>query len=264
MKTSPSVEAVIIGQLRAAGCVFAEDEAALLITEAAGRAELDQMVALRISGLPLEHLVGWVQFCGLRIVVEPGVFVPRQRTEFLVRRAVASVRELGRRPLVVDLCCGCGALGAAFAHLRPAQLYAADIEPAAVRSARVNLEPIGGQVFSGDLFDPLPSRLRGRVDVLMVNAPYVPTDTIHLMPPEARLHEPRISLDGGSDGLDVHRRVLAEAATWLAPGGHLLIETSQAQAAEAASLMMRAGLRAEVAESEEFYATVVIGTYEIS
>lgn len=257
MKLSPPAEAVIVGRLRTAGCVFAEDEAALLAAEAVDQDHLEAMVDLRVAGQPLEHIVGWVEFCGLRIVVEPGVFVPRQRTEFLVRRAVELAAA--ERPIVVDLCCGCGALGAALAHLRAVELYAADIEPAAVRSARLNVERIGGQVFQGDLFDPLPDRLRGHVDLLLVNAPYVPTESIELMPPEARLHEPAVALDGGSDGLDVHRRVIAAAPTWLAPGGHLLIETGEQQAAAAAALMTTAGLSAVIHESDEFYATIVIG-----
>ncbi len=133
--------------------------------------------------------------------------------------------------VVLDLCCGTGAVGAAIhAAVGGVELYASDIEPAAVRCARRNVEPLGGQVFEGDLFDALPASLRGRVDLLVVNAPYVPTEAIALMPPEAREHEPHITLDGGADGVDVQRRVAAGAAEWLAPGGHLLIETSREQA----------------------------------
>lgn len=93
----------------------------------------------------------------------------------------------------------------------------------------------------------------------MVNAPYVPTDPIGLMPREARLHEPRVALDGGADGLDVQRRVAAAASIWLAPGGHLLIETSQRQAPGTVEAVARGGLTARVAHSEEMDATVVIG-----
>ncbi|SDO87582.1 release factor glutamine methyltransferase [Nakamurella panacisegetis] len=260
MNVTPATEAAIVGRLRRAGCVFAEDEATLLIAEATDEDHLDAMVGLRSAGQPLEHIVGWVDFCGLRVVVEPGVFVPRQRTEFLVRRAMELIGDRTPPPVVVDLCCGCGALGAALAHRRAVELYAADVDPAAVRSARLNVERIGGQVFLGDLFDALPDRLRGRVDLLMVNAPYVPTGSIELMPPEARLHEPSVALDGGPDGLDIHRRVIAAAGDWLAPGGHLLIETSQEQAPTAAALMARAALTAQIATSDELYATIVIGT----
>lgn len=246
----------IIDRLRAAGCVFAEDEAALLIAAAGTPAELDVLVDRRVSGLPLEHVLGWVEFHGLRIAVEPGVFVPRRRTEFLVQTAV----ELARPgAVVVDLCCGSAALGAALtASVAGAEVYAADIDPAAVRCARRNLP--ADRVFEGDLYAALPTSLRGRVAVLLANVPYVPTEAIREMPPEARDHEPRAALDGGADGLDVLRRVAAAAPDWLAPGGHLLIETSEAQAPLAVGAFANAGLTTRVASSGELYATVVIGT----
>nr|RZI36484.1 Release factor glutamine methyltransferase [Cryobacterium sp. SO1] len=115
-------------------------------------------------------------------------------------------------------------------------------------------------MYGGDLFEPLPHVLRGSVDILLCNTPYVPTEMIELMPPEARLHEPLVTLDGGADGLDVQRRVAADAAQWLAPGGHLFIETSEDQAARTAELLERSGLVPRIATSDELYATVVIGT----
>jgi release factor glutamine methyltransferase len=250
--------AVIVARLRAAGCVFAEDEARELLAEAKTPAELAAMVDQRVAGLPLEHVLGWAEFCGLRIAVDPGVFVPRPRTEFLVEQAAA----LAPAPaVVVDLCCGSGALGAALlSMLDRVELHAADIDPAAVRCARRNISADQGQVYEGDLFEPLPAGLRGRVDVLVANTPYVPTDAIVLMPAEARLHEPLVALDGGADGLDVQRRVAAAAPQWLSPGGHLLVETSERQAVQAAQIFARAGLVPRVVSSEELAATVVIGT----
>lgn len=255
---SPHTVSSIVTTLRAAGCVFAEDETELLLSTAAGPAELAAMVERRVAGLPLEHVLGWAEFCGLRVAVDPGVFVPRRRTEFLVRQAVALA---GRKPaVVVDLCCGSGALGRALAAaLTDVELHATDVEPAAVRCARRNVGELG-QVYEGDLFEPLPGSLRGRVDVLLANVPYVPTDDVELLPPEARIHEPRVALDGGGDGLDVMRRVAAAAPDWLAPGGALLVETSERQAARAAETVGGSGLSARVVVSEELYATVVIGT----
>ena len=243
-----------VARLRAAGCVFAEDEAALLAEAARTPAELAALTERRAGGEPLEVILGWAEFLGLRIAVEAGVFVPRQRSGFLVLEA-AALAEPG--DIVVDLCCGTGALGVALAARVDVRLYAADIEPAAVRCARRNVD---GEVFEGDLYDALPADLRGRVRLLLVNAPYVPTDEIALMPPEAREHEPRVALDGGADGVDVHRRVAAEAARWLAPGGHLLIETSEEQASRTADVMAGNGLRPRVRTSDELYSTVVIGT----
>ena len=256
-------ESAVVARLRTAGCVFAEDEARLLIVAATGPADLAAMVDRRVAGLPLEHVLGWAEFCGLRIVVGPGVFVPRRRSEFLVRQAVAS--GTGAAPVVLDLCCGCGAVGLAVAtalscaKLHTAELHAADIDPGATTYARRNLAAIGGRVYEGDLYDPLPAGLRGRVDVLVVNAPYVPTSEIGLMPPEARLHEPLVALDGGPDGVAIHRRIAAQAPDWLAAGGRLLIETSDRQATLTGAAMEAAGLSTSVASSDILHATVVIG-----
>jgi release factor glutamine methyltransferase len=266
MSASPSLlplsVSLIVTKLRAAGCVFAEDEAQLLISAARTPDGLAALVDQRAAGLPLEQVLGWAEFCGLRIAVDPGVFVPRRRTEFLVHEAAALAAAVARSPcVVVDLCCGSGALGAALvAALGRGELYAADIDPAAVRCARRNVAAAGGQVYEGDLYEPLPATLRGRVDVLLANVPYVPTEEIQLLPPEARVHEPRVALDGGADGLDVVRRVTAAAAMWLAPGGHLLFETSEHQAPQAVETVARGGLIPRVASSDELYATVVVGT----
>jgi release factor glutamine methyltransferase len=278
-------EASIVARLRAAGCVFAEDEAALLIVTAGSPEELDAMVERRAAGLPLEQVLGWAEFCGLRIAVDSGVFVPRRRTEFLVEQAVFLIRgdsippnppgHLVRRDsispdppgtlarpgaIVVDLCCGAGAIGAALAAaVEHAEVHAVDLDPAAVRCARRN---VPGHVYQGDLYQPLPARLRGRVAILAANVPYVPTGEIAFLPPEARAHEPRVALDGGPDGLDVLRRVAAGAPDWLAPGGYLLIETSERQAPLAAAAFQASGLSPRVATSADLGATVLIGTLE--
>src|SRR6266536_722289 len=239
---SPRPRSVIVTRLRAAGCVFAEDEAKLLISAARTPTDLAAMVDRRAAGLPLEYVLGWAGFCGLRIAMDPGVFIPRRRTEFLVRQAAALAREtaspahqaaspadqaaspadqaaaLARPPaVVVDLCCGSGAVGAAL-------LAALD-----------------------------------RVDILAVNAPYVPTEEVGLLPPEARVHEPRVALDGGADGLDVVRRVIEAAPQWLAAGASLLVETSERQAPQTAETVARYGLVPRVASSDELNAFVVIG-----
>ena len=283
----------LVAQLRAAGCVFAEEEARLLQDAAADEDELRVLADRRIAGEPLEHVLGWAEFCGLRIQVDPGVFRPRARTEFLVGHAAtlvmpaataaapapataassapaaaaapaasaaSSASATAAATVVVDLCCGSGALGVALATmLGNAELHAADVDPVALACARRNVEPLGGQVHLGDLFAALPADLRGRVDVLLANVPYVPTGDLELMPAEARLHEPIGTLDGGPDGLDVLRRVAAGAPRWLAPGGHLLTEASRQQAPAAAQVLSSAGLTASVVRSEEHDATVVVG-----
>lgn len=260
MPVSPSslTSPAIVTRLRAAGCVFAEDEAELILSTARTPSDLAAMVDRRVAGLPLEHVLGWAGFCGLRVAVDPQVFVPRRRTEFLVRRAVALARP---GAVVVDLCCGSGAVGAAVAAaLDRAELHAVDVDPAAVRCARRNLAARGGRVYEGDLDAPLPVSLRGRVDLVVANPPYVPTGEIGLLPAEARLHEPRVALDGGADGLDVQRRVIAAAPSLLAPGGHLLVETSERQAPRTVASVAGNGLLPRVARSSALDATVVVGT----
>lgn len=255
------VPSEVVTRLRAAGCVFAEDEARLLVSAARTPAELTAMLDRRVAGQPLEHVLGCAEFCGLRIAVDPGVFVPRRRTEFLVEQAAALTRP-GRSPtVVVDLCCGSGAVGVAVvATLQPAELCAVDIDPVAVRCARRNVTAVGGRVYQGDLYEPLPVTLHGCVDVLVANVPYVPTEEISLLPGEARLHEPRVALDGGADGLDIARRVAADATAWLAPGGHLLVETSEQQAPMAVAVFAESGLTPHVATSDDLNATVVVGS----
>jgi release factor glutamine methyltransferase len=269
MHNSPPLAfADIVVRLRAAGCVFAEDETRLLLEAAGSPTELADMVQRRVDGLPLEQILGWAEFCGLRIAIEPGVFVPRRRTECLVDEAVSiAYSGADHRPapvgptVVVDLCCGSGALGAAIAdRLSSIELYAADIDPAAVRCARRNIPAAVGEVFEGDLYQPLPETLRGRIDLLVVNAPYVPTESIALMPPEARDHEPAVALDGGADGLDVLRRVIHGAPEWLAPGGSLLFESSAAQAPLIAGTVTDGGLLPRVLTFQDWGATVIVGT----
>ena len=247
-----------MARLRTAGCVFAEDEARLLVDEARTAAELEAMVGRRLDGLPLEQVLGWAEFCGLRIALQPGVFVPRRRTELLVANAVALAPP---GATVVDVCCGSGAVAAAvLARCPTVEVHAGDVDPAAVRCARVNVPGPRGHVYEGDLFAPLPSALRGQVDVLVANAPYVPTDAIATMPPEARLHEPRVALDGGPDGLGVQRRIAAGAVTWMAAGGRLIIETSEGSADDLAAVFAQHGLAPRVVRSDELDGTVVIGT----
>lgn len=265
-----------MARLRAAGCVFAEEEAALLLAEGSSAAALEERVRRRERGEPLELVLGWAEFAGLRVGTAAGVFVPRRRSELLVREGLAVLAE--RRSaaaggpaapaVVVDLCCGTGAVGLAVAVAAarsgaPVELHAADLDPLATACAAQNLArhptgPLAAHAHTGDLYAALPAQLRGRVDLLLVNAPYVPTDSVALMPPEARDHEPLTALDGGSDGLDVHRRVAAGAREWLAPGGALLLETSEQQEAGTAAACLSGGLRPVVVHDDDRGAACVL------
>jgi release factor glutamine methyltransferase len=256
----------IVATLRAAGCVFAEEEARLLIAEARTPDELGAMVDRRAAGVPLEYVVGWAEFCGLRIALDEGVFVPRRRTEFLVHQAADAVRRTAGsdrpvspvRTVIVDLCCGSGAVGAAlFAALPDVDIHAVDIDPVAARCARRNLGR--GQVYEGNLYDALPAALQGQVDILVANAPYVPSSAVGLLPVEARVYEPRVALDGGANGLDIVRLIAERAKLWLAENGHLLVETSERQGAQTREMFASNGLLPRVVSSSEWNATVVIG-----
>jgi release factor glutamine methyltransferase len=245
-------EPQLVAALRAAGCVFAEEEARLLLDEASSPGELMTWAARRMSGEPLEHVIGWASFAGLRIAVDPGVFVPRRRSELLV--AVAR-----REPadLVVDLCCGTAAFGAVLAREWPhAEVHACDSDPTAVACARRNLP--AERVHEGDLYAALPDDLRGMVDLVVANAPYVPSAALATMPRDAREHEHPAALDGGPDGLDVLRRVAAGAPEWLRRRGRLVVETGRDQAERAAAIVNRAGLTAEVETDDDLEATVVL------
>ena len=247
----------LISRLRAAGCVFAEDEARLLVAEARDAQALEAMVDRRVSGVPLEVVVGWAEFCGLRIPVAEGVFVPRRRTELLAGQAI-SYASAG--DIVVELCCGTGAVSAALLAARERlEVYAADIDPAAVACARSHLEP-RATVLESDLYRALPDALRGRVAVVVANAPYVPSDEVDLLPREARQYEPAFALEGGADGLHILRRVFAEAPHWLASGGHVLAECSERQAPLLAEWAASRGLTPQTVSDPESGATVVVGT----
>ena len=246
-------EPQLVAALRAAGCVFAEEEARLLLDEASSPGELMAWAARRMAGEPLEYVVGWAEFAGVRVAVDPGVFVPRRRSELVVSVALREPADV-----VVDLCCGSAAFGAALArHWPAAEVHAADADAAAVGCARRNLPP--DHVHEGDLYAALPADLKGRLDLLVANAPYVPTDAISTMPRDARDHEHRIALDGGADGLDVLRRVVDGAPSWLRAHGRLVVETGRDQAERLAAMVAAAGLEASIETDDEIGGTVVVG-----
>jgi release factor glutamine methyltransferase len=254
----------IVRRLRAAGCVFAEDEATMLIKAAHARAaggsegtavELDAMVERRAAGEPLEQVVGYADFAGVRVGLRPGVFVPRLRSRLLVDIAAG---ETGPGDVVVDLCCGSGALGLAVHHRVPGiSLHAADIDPTAVACAAENLGT-DGTASQGDLYDALPDDLRGRIDILIANVPYVATRHLPFLPAEARDHEPATALDGGDDGLRVFRAVAERATAWLAPAGLLVSEITEAQIAAASTIAADNGLTAAIASDDDLDAYAII------
>lgn len=245
-------------RLQAAGCVFALEEAELLLMSAASADQAEAALRRRLAGEPLEYVVGWAEFLGRRVRVEPGVFIPRRRTEFL---ASAALEAAGNRriPVILDLCCGTGALSTVFAAAFPqAELHAADLAPEAVAAARSNLRG-RAEVHQGDLFDALPPHLAGRIDVVAANAPYVPTDRLPFLPREARIHEPAEALDGGPEGLGLLRRIAVQAPRWLRRGGELLVECSTEQAPALAADFAAAGFTPLVRTDQDTGTAVVSG-----
>ena len=210
---------------------------------AAARA-LEGMVARRAAGEPLQYVIGWAPFGALRIRVGPGVFVPRPETELVASRAASHLRAAASPATAVDLCTGSGAIACFLADAVPgARVLATEVDAEALAWARRNLHDRAVEPLEGDLDEPLPEGLRSRVDVLVANVPYVPSGAIPLLPRDVRVHEPRVALDGGPDGLDVLRRVVARAGHWLAPGGWLVCELGDDQGEGVSALLAGAGLR---------------------
>ena len=209
-RQSAPADHVVVARLRAAGSVFAEDEAALLGGDEA-------LIARRIAGERLEHVLGWTEFCGLRVEVDPGVFIPRPQTEALAEHAA------GLQPsIALDLFAGCGAIACVVKARNPAaRVVAGELDVAALACARRNGERHGFEVVASDVDSGVPAELEGRVDVITANVPYVPSAELAYVPHDG---EPASALDGGTDGLDWARRVAAAAQRWLRPGGVLLIE----------------------------------------
>jgi release factor glutamine methyltransferase len=230
-------------ELAAAGCVSAAAEADWLLDEAADEAALRAMVARRAAGEPLQYVIGWAPFGRLRLAVGPGVFVPRPETEGLADRAATRLRAAPAPRVAVDVCAGSGAIACFLAAEVPgARVLATELDPGAQAWARGNAERFGVELLAGDLDDPLPAELAGRVDVLCANVPYVPTTAIATLPTDVRDHEPRLALDGGPDGLDVLRRLAPRTGHWLAPGGAFLCEIGEDQAEAATAVLEAAGL----------------------
>lgn len=244
----------VVAQLRAAGCVFAEQEAQILMAAADDGAELSRLTARRVAGAPLEHIVGWVEFAGRRLAVGPGVFVPRKRSELLAAVTVASAATR-ERPRILEAYCGAAPLAAtAQAWLRDARVYATDVDATALHYARRNLGEYA-EIFRGVGLSGLPAALRGTIDVITAVPPYVPDNAVTLLPHEAADHEPHRALLAGPDGLDHLRALTEHAAEWLVHDGVLVMEMNEAQVR--ATVACAHGFRASVFADDDL-STVVL------
>jgi release factor glutamine methyltransferase len=218
----------VVNRLVAAGCVAADEEADELVAAAPDDATLECWLRRREQGEPMPWITGTLQFCGQTLQVAPGVYVPRIQSEELARRAAALLPDGG---VAVDLCTGAGAVAAYLAKQVPAATaIGIDLDVQAARCARRN----GVLAIVADLDRPL--RRDREFDIVTAVAPYVPTAQLQFLPADVQRYEPRVALDGGEDGLDLVRRIVAAAGRLLRPGGWLLLELggTQDQALKAA------------------------------
>ena len=222
----------VVRRLRAAGCVAAEEEADELIAEAPDTGALHKWVGRREVGEPLAWITGTGHFCGHRVRVDPGVYVPRVQSEELARRAASLLPAHGR---AADLCTGSGAIAVhLMAAVPTASVVGVDLDMLSAVCARGN----GVPVMVADLARPLRSR---SFDMVTAVAPYVPTGDVRFLPSDVQRYEHRRSLDGGHDGLDLVRRIITSAARLLRPGGWLLVELGGEQQDMLASLLAESG-----------------------
>lgn len=209
----------------------------------AERTEVREALKGRANGLPLQYLTGEMPFRRIVLKVERGVFIPRPETEFLVEEGLEFLAKAGvADPVVVDLCTGSGCVACSVAREHPrARVWAVDVSQDAVRVATANAQRLGVgdrvTVLLGDLTGPLPPGLKGQVDLILANPPYVPTADMAALPPEVLDFEPALALDGGEDGLAVAERIISEAVQWLRPGGLLAMELDENKVQDAVRAM---------------------------
>ncbi|HJX06438.1 MAG TPA: HemK/PrmC family methyltransferase [Actinomycetota bacterium] len=206
----------------------------------------EEWIERRYTGEPVAHITGTTEFKGLDLIVEPGVFVPRDSSEWLAEQAIRRLRKR-KKPVHVDLASGMGTIALAVSSEVPkAEVFGAELSTEGVKLARRNAKKLGvkAQFGSGDLFGPVPKRLRGKVDVITIHPPYVANDELDDLPDEIRDWEPAHTLtDRSPDGLGLVRRTVDEAPDWLKPNGWVLMETDPDRARDVRKVMAKGGFR---------------------
>lgn len=217
-----------MARLRDGGIESPEAEARWIEQGAGGR-DVDELVRRRLAGEPLQYVLGTAAFRRLELKVGPGVFIPRPETELVAGRALA---RLPRGGVLVDVCTGSGAIALSVADERPdARVVATELSPAASQWAGSNRDALGLRVElrRGDLFEPLPSELAGRVDVVVSNPPYVDPGERPMLPRDVVDHEPPEGLFAPGEGTSVISRIASGAPAWLRPDGWLVLEMGETQ-----------------------------------
>lgn len=206
----------------------------------------EEWIERRFTGEPVAHITGVTEFRGLDLMVEPGVFVPRDSSEWLAEQAIRRLRKR-RKPVHVDLASGMGTIALAVSSEVPkAQVFGAELSKEGVRLARKNAKNLGVKAMfgSGDLFEPVPKKFRGEVDVITIHPPYVAKGELKDLPDEIKEWEPAHTLtDRSVDGLGLVRRTVEEAPAWLKPNGWVLMETDPDRAKDVRKVMSDGGFR---------------------
>lgn len=250
----PGTVARVAARLAAAGVQPARAEARWLVEHALasppagdGADPLEELVRRRAAHEPLQLLLGRWPFRGVELTLEPGVFLPRPETEIVAGLAIEHAAAAGPGALVAEPCTGSGAIAASLlAEVPGASVHATDIDPRAVDLARRNLAGVAAAgrfaVLRGDLLDPLPGELCGRLDVLVANPPYLPASDADHLAAEVALHDPHAALFAGDQGHEIVDRLLELAAVWLRPAGVVVLEIDARLAQAALAAAARAGL----------------------
>lgn len=210
------------------------------------QAKFEKLIARRATGEPTQLIKGYTEFRDLKLIQRPGTFIPRDSSEFLAEQAIRRIRRR-KDAVLLDMACGTGPVALAVKNAVPsATVYGADIAADAIRDARANARrlKIGAKFVCGDMFLPLPRRLRGNVDVITIHPPYVARGELADLPDEIKLFEPvHVLTDGSKEGMGLVEMTVAAAPEWLRPGGWLLIEVSPDRARPVMSVMRRGGLK---------------------
>jgi len=219
--------------------------------DAQQQADFEDLLARRATREPLQHLTGSAAFRHVELQVGPGVFLPRPETELLAGWAIERAQDVGPGAVVVDLCCGSGAIALGVAdEVTDAEVHAVELDPAAHAWAARNLLGSGVVLRLGDMADALPE-LDGGVDVVVCNPPYIPLEAWASVAPEARDHDPALALWSGEDGLDAIRVLESTAARLLRPGGWVGTEHADVQGESAAQVFLDSGRWTEVRDHSD-------------
>lgn len=198
----------------------------------------------RAKGEPIAYIIGKKEFYSNDFIVNPKVLVPRPETELLVDEALGYIRAI-EKPLVVDLCTGSGCIAITLGLNSYAVIYGTDISKDALDIAKKNRDNLKAKekviLLQGDLFSPLPLEIKGKIDVIVSNPPYIPTEAVGRLQGDVKDFEPRLALDGGKDGLTFYKRIIYEAPNWLKNSGKLMFEIGFDQGKDLKELLFQTG-----------------------